>query len=835
MKAASSPSQSRLQMFTWVVIALGAAIFAWAMVGIVRWPPKLDWLILWLVTILIGARASVWLPRGLGKITVSDIFLFFSLLYYGIAPTVVIAVVDGLYSSSQLARNRKQTIFFNAAVMGFSVFCAGWLGQLAFGSIQISPRAPLESLLLLLLIVASAHYLIDSWLVATASSLRHDTPLVRTWRDNFQWAAITFLSSAAVAGLVFRLTDFISVYSFLIVVPIVAVTYLSYRGNLEKVEAAQRHADEVAQLHIETIEALAIAIDAKDQTTHEHVRRVQIYAAGLARIFGLSEAEIEALRAGALLHDVGKLAVPDHILNKPGKLTPAEFEKMKIHTTVGAEILGRVRFPYPVVPIVRYHHERWDGKGYPEGLRGEAIPMTARILSVVDCFDAVREDRPYRCGLTREQAINLLLEGRGSQFDPRVIDAFLERLPQFEAEIAQVLAAEAVAQAQCQTPPDALLLRDNQATPAAGLATEPVATRSTTGYLEQIKSAHHEITSLYEITRGIASLLDLDRMAEVIREKLSPLIPCDTCALFIYQPAEHQAVARHVAGRHAELVQGSQAKPGGGVTGFVLAERQIFSNTDPALDFLELGLSLPESYRNVISCPLLKGEALLGALTLYSLQPDRYTTDHIRLLETISATASDAVYNALRHAPTEDQTATDELTGLPNARHLATNFAGEVSRADRYGYPLMLLSLDLDQFRRVNDRYGHSAGDRVLKGAARLLASQLRRGDILARYAGDQFVVLLHRMTPDLIDDLIVRLQAAFAAWKCELDPAQAISVEVNIGHAMYGEDGRALPELMQAADQRLEHDKAARRLMSQAHAAGNLRIFPGAKREVRS
>ena len=196
-----------------------------------------------------------------------------------------------------------------------------------------------------------------------------------------------------------------------------------------RLTAKTRESEELSRLHFATAEALATAIDAKDQTTHCHVRRVQIYAAGLGEILGLSKAEIAALKAGALLHDIGKLAVPAHIINKPGRLTQAEFEKMKIHTTVGAQILSRVDFPYPVLPIVRHHHEQWDGLGYPDGLKAEQIPITARIISVVDCFDSVREDRPFRRGMTRDEAVDFLLRGSGTHFDPRVVDLFIKHLP----------------------------------------------------------------------------------------------------------------------------------------------------------------------------------------------------------------------------------------------------------------------------------------------------------------------------------------------------------------------------------------------------------------------
>ncbi|HEV2904868.1 MAG TPA: HD domain-containing phosphohydrolase, partial [Pyrinomonadaceae bacterium] len=187
-------------------------------------------------------------------------------------------------------------------------------------------------------------------------------------------------------------------------VPVLAVTFWTYKLYFERLNAKTREAEEMSRLHLATAEALATAIDAKDQTSHCHVRRVEIYIDGLGQLLGLSEKELAALRAGALLHDIGKLAVPDHILNKPGSLTPAEFEKTKIHTVVGAEILSRVNFPYPVIPIVKHHHERWDGCGYPDGLKGEQIPITARIMSVVDSFDSVREDRPFRPSMSREDA-----------------------------------------------------------------------------------------------------------------------------------------------------------------------------------------------------------------------------------------------------------------------------------------------------------------------------------------------------------------------------------------------------------------------------------------------
>src|SRR5437588_13064562 len=207
----------------------------------------------------------------------------------------------------------------------------------------------------------------------------------------------------------------------LLALPAMFVIYRSYRLYLSKLENEKRHVEEMAGLHLRTIEALALAIEAKDQTTHDHLCRVRIYAIEVAKRLNLSAEDLEALRAAHLLPDIGKLAVPEHIISKPGRLTPEEFEKMKIHPVVGAEILERVQFPYPVVPIVRAHHERWDGNGYPCGLRGQEIPTGARILAAVDCLDALASNRQYRPALPLDQAMECVAEEAGKAFDPRIV------------------------------------------------------------------------------------------------------------------------------------------------------------------------------------------------------------------------------------------------------------------------------------------------------------------------------------------------------------------------------------------------------------------------------
>src|SRR6266550_1787754 len=512
--------------------------------------------------------------------------------------------------------------------------------------------------------------------------------------------------------------------------------------------AKTRESEELSRLHFATAEALATAIDAKDQTTHCHVRRVQIYAAGMGEVLGLSRAEIAALKAGALLHDIGKLAVPAHIINKPGRLTPAEFDKMKIHTTVGAQILSRVEFPYPVTPIVRHHHEQWDGLGYPDGLKGEQIPITARIISVVDCFDSVREDRPFRRGMMRDEAIALLLRGSGTHFDPDVVGLFIKYLPRFEEQISAVGLPQ-------QLPPNEM--REPLALNEVDLAQ----TRERGCYMayDQIKSAHQEVYALYEIARTFGSSLDVRNTLEVLVDKVGHVVPFDTCAVYLYDELKGYATSAHVAGKNAKAFAQRSIAPGEGVTGFALANRSPINQLHPSLDFG--GLEIEREYNSMAALPLFKDDVLLGALSVYSVELEQYTDDHMRLLETVTRLASDALSNAMHHAEAESNALTDPLTGLPNARYIALRFDEEASRARRNARSFQVVMLDLDDFKIVNDTFGHKVGDKMLREMARIIQAQLREYDSLARYAGDEFVAIVQELEGNQVEELCSRIETA--------------------------------------------------------------------------
>lgn len=585
----------------------------------------------------------------------------------------------------------------------------------------------------------------------------------------------------------------------LLSITIFATAQVMYHAWL-RLSAKTRETEELSRIHFATAEALATAIDAKDQTTHCHVRRVQIYAAGMGEVLGLSKAEIGALRAGALLHDIGKLAVPAHIINKPGRLTPAEFEKMKIHTTVGAQILGRVEFPYPVTPIVRHHHEQWNGLGYPDGLKGEQIPITARIISVVDCFDSVREDRPFRRGMTRDEAVALLLRGSSSHFDPKVVELFIKHLPRFEAQISAVGLPQ-------QLPP-------NEARePLALNVVDMAQTRERGCYMayDQIKSAHQEVYALYEIARTFGSSLDVRNTLEVLVDKVGHVVPFDTCAVYLFDELKGYATAAHVAGKNAKILAARFIAPGEGVTGFALANRSPINQLHPSLDFA--GVEIEHEYRSMASLPLFKDDMLLGALSVYSTELEQYSEDHMRLLETVTRLASDALSNAMHHAEAESNALTDPLTGLPNARYIALRFDEEASRARRNGRPFQVVMLDLDDFKIVNDTFGHKVGDKMLREMGRIIQTQLREYDFLARYAGDEFVAIVQELVGNQVEDLRYRIETAVKEYSLHVRGVGQARVGISVGTATYGIDGETLDQLLVAADQAMYRAKSAHKL----------------------
>lgn len=727
------------------------------------------------------------------------IIVFWGIIWLGVSGGVILSLASFIASYKINSKNRKNWFagLFGSVISAFvaaevfNLFLSK-IGGFAPGQ-SFASQVSIEWVLSGILLLAAVDFIVYTGLFLIFQRTESEYTFDALFKETLISSSFNCLAGIA-GGLIFHLV-FVAfgLWFGLVLLPIVVVGHLGYRMHLKKLEQKTKELTESSRIHLATVEALATAIDARDQVGIGHVRRTQIYAVGMGEVLGLSSDEISALRTGALLHDIGKLGVPDHILNKPGQLTPAEMEKMKIHATVGAAILEKVKFPYPVVPTVKYHHEAWDGTGYPEGLKKEQIPLTARIIAVADAYDTLRGVRPFRKPVSREEAGRFLLSGSGVQFDPKIVDTFLQNLKQFEAEVEY----------------QGLSYEFDFETSELYLDADGAA-ESNQSYIEQIKRANREVFTLYELAKVFSASLNLQDTLSLFVKKVGELMPFDTCAVYLLDKKQEYATIRYAEGLNNEALNGKKIKVGEGATGYVLKKRQAVDSINPALDFSFDRLNSVQDYTAMASLPLIADEKLIGAISLYSCYLENYEDEHMRLLETVSRIASDAISKSLHHAETETHALTDPMTNLPNARSLQIHFENEASRASRNGTEFQLIMLDLDGFKKVNDTFGHKVGDRLLKEISKAMRGQLREYDFLARYAGDEFVAIIPDTTSEGVQELCERMEKAVLAFKLETGDGRFAQVGVSIGAAGYRGKGETLDQVIIAADQAMYSVKAA-------------------------
>jgi diguanylate cyclase (GGDEF)-like protein/putative nucleotidyltransferase with HDIG domain len=593
----------------------------------------------------------------------------------------------------------------------------------------------------------------------------------------------------------------ISVLSAVVMLVVAAAAMVGvYRLYVRRIHDERRHAQRMAELNLAVIEALARAIDAKDQTTPNHIRRVQAYSAGLARVLGMSPDEVEGITTAALLHDIGKLAIPEHILAKPGPLTPEEFQKVRVHPQVGAEILRSVPFPQPVASIVLSHHERWDGRGYPAGLREDEIPLGARVIGIVGYFDALTSDRPYHKAISQEAAAALLQQEAGKALDPRLVEAFVNALPMLNTTIEPV---EAVSSPALHPTENGDALR----VPGGPSSGEPRPT-----VFDDIAVAHREIYALYQIAESMGTSLGVDQTMALTASKLSSLIPFSACALFLYSDSTEELQCRFATGTDSELLQQLTLRSGQGLNGWVARNQRPLVNASPVADLQAMGSNAPTLLHSALVCPLLAGGQLIGTLAVYHVEPSFYREDHRRLLERVCEQAAAVVHNALVFERTQEDSLTDALTGLPNTRSLFHHLAREFSRAERLNSEVAIVLMDLDGFKDINDTHGHQAGDAALREVASALRNGIRPYDMCVRYAGDEFIVVLAGCGRGEAENKRRELQALVAAIEVETGSTARGSLSISAGVAVFPHDGRSHEALLAKADSRMYNDKSERK-----------------------
>ncbi|MBZ5608015.1 MAG: diguanylate cyclase [Acidobacteriia bacterium] len=750
---------------------------------------------------ILASRLKVTLPGLTGSLSVLFIFILFGVVELSLAEALFIGCVATLIQCVWNYRQRPtwHQTFFNVGSMAIAItatnftYHSAWLGKLHLDNA------------LKLLIAATVFFGMNTFPVAGAIALTESKSLRKIWKECYFWAFPYYLLGAAIVGAASAVNRFMGWQTALLAIPVVYLIYRSYHLYMDRVEDEKKHAEEMASLHLRTIEALALAIEAKDHTTHDHLQRVQIYAIELGKELGLDGGQLEALRAAALLHDIGKLAVPEHIISKPGKLTREEFEKMKIHPVVGAEILERVRFPYPVTPIVRSHHEKWDGSGYPDGLKAEEIPMGARILAAVDCLDALASDRQYRRALPLEDAMRKVASEASISFDPQVVDVLRRHYVEWEA-LAQ---AQWVERAKLST--DLKIERGLE--PATGFesmqrsqgsADKPV------NFLSSIAAARQEVLNLFELAQDLGNSLSLNETMSLLAIRLKRMVPYDAMAIYVLRGETLRA--EYVNGENLRLFSSLEIPLGQGLTGWVAENRKPIINGNPSVEpgYVD-DESRYTSMRSALAVPLVGMNGSVSVLTLYQTERDAFTNDHLRILLAIVPKVALSIENALKFQQAESSAATDYMTGLPNARSLFLHLDGELSRCRRTNSPLVVLVCDMNGFKQVNDKYGHLEGNKVLHTVATKLKECCREYDYVARMGGDEFVLVLPGLRMDQVPQKIQRLRAITAEAGREVCGTETLGL--SVGHALFPEDGVDADQLLSEADRRMYTAKQKEKL----------------------
>lgn len=614
------------------VSAVGLAIAAHSLAQLLVQQVSVQWLILAALTLLTGSF-TVRIPKINARLSVSDTFVFASVLLFGPAAGTITVLLDALIISLRLKHPFREPfrVIFNVSLAALSTWVAAQVFFLVSGiqPYSIEPT-PLGQILFPLFLFTLTYFLVNTWLVTFALAIEQGKPAYPIWRENFFWLAVNYFGGASVAGLLVTYTKEIDFTTLGIIVPLLLISYLTFKTSMGRIEDANVHLLEVNKLYLSTIETLAMAIDAKDQITHGHIRRVQRLAVGLARSLGVNDdTQIKAIEAAALLHDMGKLAIPEFILNKPGRLTSNEFDIMKQHANIGADILSSIHFPYPVVPIVRHHHESWDGTGYPDRLKGVAIPLGARVLSVVDCFDALTSDRPYRARLSVDDAIAVLVQRRGSMYDPLVVDKFIEA----QRELSNLAADNDAERDAIDSIATKLRITPEPPAPTLEDASERLPLRA---------------LSLLRSVKPSPFGTSVEDLGFVISKQLSKLAAFSAISLYCVTDSQQAIKCRYADQPIVDLLDSPEIPLGERLSGWVAAHRTPIWNSDATLD-LPAELARKASLALGSSVPLLDGEGLVGTLTLYSASGAEIAIEQRVLIQAVAPLLATALSAAMAH------------------------------------------------------------------------------------------------------------------------------------------------------------------------------------------
>jgi diguanylate cyclase (GGDEF)-like protein/putative nucleotidyltransferase with HDIG domain len=700
-------------------------------------------------------------------------------MMYGPSPCIAATFLHtfGISIFAQRPKIYIHRIVFNTA----STICGALVYSTIYRTMNHGSQK-LQDIVVPAAVLVITYFFVNSILTSIAISWSVGEKVFKFWAKSCVPLAVDYSLSAVAATIIVYFSKY-SPFIPLAVAPIIGVVWVL--NNLNKIRAneAEKHLKEQEQLYLRTVESLALAVDAKDQTTYGHIRRVRAYATGLARLCGIKDPdELKAIETGSLLHDIGKIAIEDYILNKPGRLSKQEFEKIKVHATAGDEILQQVQFPFPVAKYVRSHHERWDGLGYPDGLKGEEIPLGARILAVADAFDAIRFSRPYKLSMATDEAIDVLRTQAGIVYDPKLIHLFIDNINDLEK--AAVRESENAPQ---------LTFRDLFGTVDRARSVSP----QNPAINRDIPSA---LVQIAELCSTIAGNLDVRDILPVFCRRMERIVSFTTCAFYL-SDGDNGIAAAHVSGKFSELLKGHSIGMGKGISGWVAAYGRPMINTGPALDFQGIDGKFT-SFTDALVVPIVCEDESLGTISLYAEKPISYGQYDLNILEILASLLAPMIAESKKQEPSTSQDAVDPTTKIHRIPYLTAVGPQLISLAGKNRTPLSLIYMEIGNLIQISRVFGGPLANSILRRTADCIKPELRETDILVRYGYQGFVALL----PGVRDEQAVRcIQRLRQQIRREFFSAvQGLSVDFKAGVSSYPKSGATVFSMIQSAQENM-------------------------------
>jgi diguanylate cyclase (GGDEF)-like protein/putative nucleotidyltransferase with HDIG domain len=760
---------------TYILILSGFAtlISAWALSDLVSSPFNTGWVVLTLL-VLLTVPFYLFLPSANTVVGIGDAYVMAIAMMYGVAPCIAATFLQTLIISifAQNPKRYSYKIVFNTA----SSICGAWLYGSVYRTINRG-SVQLGDIVVSAAVLVATYFFTNSILTSIAVAWSRGEGVIKFWTKACVPLAVEYSVSSVYATIIvaFNYNKFIP----LAVAPFLGVIWGWDKLHKNREMQAQKHIEEQEQLYLRTVESLALAVDAKDQTTYGHIRRVKVYAMGLAKLCGIKDQnKMKAIETGSLLHDIGKIAIDDYILNKPGRLSQKEFEKVKMHAAAGDEILQQVCFPFPVAKYVRYHHERWDGLGYPDGVKGEAIPLGARILAIADAFDAIRFSRPYKLSVATEEAIEILRNQAGTVYDPNLVKIFSDHIRELE---------QAAIRESANAPQ--LSFRKYTETNESPAQISP----SSSTIVQDVPA---ELVQLAELCSTISGYLQLKDILPIISKRLEQLVPFST-GIFYLNKGDDRISAIYVSGIFSEILQNQVMEMGKGISGWVAAYRKPMINTGPMLDFQNFKGDFT-SYTDVLVVPVLEGDECLGTISLYAQKPISYSQHDLIIVQTVASLLAPLISEAKKNGISESQDMFDQITRMHRISYLTTLGPQLISSAIETRTPISLIYLEIRNLGQIIRVFGSHLGNSIIKRVAECIKPELRETDILVRYGHQGFIAFLPGVRNDQALRCAQRLKQQIKAGA--FAPGQGFTIDCQAGVSFCPKDGSTVLDLLQSA-----------------------------------